>query len=186
MQRFTLEKVYFGKPELDIQRFLIDSPHNTIEKTCRYLHIQKSIVMSKSRLRTYCDARSMLTALFRYHSKTKKPYAEIGRLLNRDHATAINSLKRHADMTTVNKKGKPMHPQYVETYDALCNDLCYVFDPNSDKKIIYGRELRLAIEPQQVASNDWLAIMELKFDLIYLKNLIDQHPLLNGDKEETV
>ena len=72
-----------------------------------------------------------------------------------------------------------MHPRYVKTYNKLRNDLCYVHDPSLDKKVIYGEELRKAIQPQEVPFDDWKFVMNLKFDLIELKNIIDQHPLFN-------
>tara|TARA_R110000823_G_scaffold244168_1_gene368496 strand:+ start:290 stop:838 length:549 start_codon:yes stop_codon:yes gene_type:complete len=179
MQRFTLEKVYFGEAEPEIRRILINKPTDVIRKTCDYLHIKEHMLVSERRDRIYIDARSMLTALFRYHSKSELPYMKIGKMLNRNHATAINSLKRHANMTTLTKRGKPMNPQYLYTYNTLRDDLCYVYDPSAKKKIIYGKELRLAIQPGEVASNDWKLVMNMEFDIVQLKNLIDQHPLLN-------
>ena len=87
----------------------------------------------------------MLSALFRYHSRTEKTYAEIGRIMNRDHATAIHSIKKHASMTTLTKRGKAMHPQYVYTYDTLKDELCSVYDPRATKKIIQLRILSFVI-----------------------------------------
>jgi len=180
MQRFTLESIYFGGSEPDVKRILRYCPKNTIRKTCDYLCIQEHKLLSPCRERNLVDARSMLTALFRYHSKTTLPYIKIGKMMNRDHATAINALKRHANMSTLNKKGKAMHPDYVNTYNTLRNDLCYLYDPKAKKKIIYGRELRLAIQPSAVAYSEWQLIMKMEFDIVQLKNLIDQHPLLDA------
>ena len=57
MQRFTLEKVYFGEAEPEIRRILVDKPTDVIRKTCDYLHIKEHMLVSERRDRIYIDAR---------------------------------------------------------------------------------------------------------------------------------
>jgi len=179
MKRFRIEKVFFEKPQSKIRVFLIDKPQISLRKACHFLNLSEERLLSRCRERSYVDLRSMLCALFRYHSKIEKTYAEIGRIMNRDHATAMHALKKHASMTTLTKRGKAMHPQYVYAYDTLKDELCSVYDPSATKKIIQGKEIRMAILPSDVAYTEWKTILDMKFDIVELKNIIDKHPLIN-------
>tara|TARA_R100001198_G_C5240753_1_gene218063 strand:+ start:3355 stop:3900 length:546 start_codon:yes stop_codon:yes gene_type:complete len=181
MKRFRLEELHFTEPP-KIKVYLIDRPQESIRKACHFLRISEEILLSGCRERSYVDARSMLTALFRYHSRASKTYSDIGRIMNRDHSTAIYSLRKHDSMTTLTKRGKAMHPQYVYTYGMLKEELCTIYDPSVTKKIIQGKEIRMAILPSEVAYTEWQYILDMKFDLVELKNIIDKHPLLNEYK----
>jgi hypothetical protein len=175
MKRFTIEKRN-TKPKIEF--VLVDKPEVSIQKACYFLNLSVKTLLGRSRERSYVDGRSMLSAILRYHSKKEKTYSEIGKILNRDHATAIHSLKKHASMTILNRKGFAMHPKYVETYKRLKDELCTLYDPQTEKKIIRGKDLRLAIQPSAIPFSEWERIMDLKFDIVELKNLIDQHPLI--------
>ncbi len=177
MKRFRIEKLNFTEPP-KIKVYLIDRPQASLRKACYFLNLSEEKLLSRCRERSYVDARSMLSALFRYHSKRSKTYAEIGAVMNRDHATAIHHLRKHDSMTTLTKRGKAIHPQYVYTYDTLKRELCSVYDPGSEKKIIEGKEIKMAILPSDVAYSEWQYILDMKFDIVQLKNIIDQHPLI--------
>ena len=179
MQRFTLDRLHFGEQTSEVKRYLRDNPDEVITNTCKFLRVDEKKLLSSNRERVFVEVRSMLVALLRYHSKVERSYANIGGIMNRNHATMINALKRHAEFTTPNRRGNILNINYVDTYTALRDELCYVFDPSTDKKTIYMKEFRSAILPGKVAFTDWSRVMDLPFDLIELKNIIDQHPLLN-------
>ena len=89
MKRFTIES---PRKKSEIRFVLVDKPEVSVKKACYFLNLSVDTFLGRSRERSYVDARSMISAIMRYHSKTEKTYAEIGRMMNREHATAINCL----------------------------------------------------------------------------------------------
>jgi hypothetical protein len=179
MKRFTIEST---SKKSEIRFVLVDKPEVSVKKACYFLNLSVDTFLGRCRERSYVDARSMFSAIMRYHSKTEKTYAEIGRTINREHATVIHSLKKHASMTILNRKGLAMHPRYIETYKNLKDELCTLYDPKNSRKIIRGKELRLAILPSAIPFAEWERILDLKFDIVELKNIIDKHPLIDEYK----
>lgn len=80
-------KIVYLYPDTVIQS--VDEIFKVVGDT---LQLTKSQILSKRRYNTYCTARALIS--YKLHSQGMG-LSEIGRLLNRDHSTIINSLTKY-------------------------------------------------------------------------------------------
>jgi len=75
-------------------------------------------MLSRTRIREVVDARQLYCFIMR--EKFGFPLSKIGRSINRDHATAIHSIKQHTNRCDVMKDYKELtHKTFLKVNDVL-------------------------------------------------------------------
>jgi hypothetical protein len=93
----------------------------------------------KSRLRHLVEARHIYCLIARKH--TEYSLAEIGKVINRDHACVLHSIRRANEFLIYDRKGSPMNPDFYDKFYNL-EDKILTLRANGFEKYL-GREDKL-------------------------------------------
>jgi chromosomal replication initiator protein len=78
------------------------NPDTVLKIVSKKTGVSVNEILSRSRIREVSDARQMFCYIMR--EKYGMRYAKIGRIIGRDHATAIHSCKSHKDKCDVERE----------------------------------------------------------------------------------
>lgn len=93
------------------------TPEEILEIISRNCNVTIEDIMSKTRVREIAEARQLFCYVIR--EKFGYPLSKVGRLVNRDHATAIHSIKAHKDRYDVLRDYRELTKKVIEDVDML-------------------------------------------------------------------
>jgi len=93
------------------------TPEQILEIIGKNCNVTVSDILSRTRIREIVEARQMFCYVVR--EKFGYPLSRIGRMVNRDHATAIHSIKAHKDRCDVIKEYRNLTTKVFRDIDEF-------------------------------------------------------------------
>ena len=93
------------------------TPEEILEIVSKNCNVSVGDILSKTRIREIVEARQLFCYIIR--ERFGYPLSKVGRMVNRDHATAIYSIKSHKDRCDVLRDYRELTKRVISEVDTL-------------------------------------------------------------------